>query len=218
MKSQRGVTLVELLVATVVIASLVILVMNFLVDKFVANTIANARSDIQLQTQLTLDAINFDIKHAANVDSPNRWEDSYAPAAPANGYSWSSDSGTLVLAVPVHDQGNNILYEDPQVYVSYKNNLIYFVNNRTLYRRRLAAPVVGNTDQSTCPAGTAGCTADAKLAENITGFSLTYYDANDNQVAPTDARSVRVTIAVDKQVFGKQVSLSQSIRTVFRNE
>ncbi len=220
MKKSAGVTLIELVVATAVIGLLTILVMSFLVDKITTNAIDSARSDLQLQTQLTLDLLNRDIKLAANVDGQNRWADTNSPNSPTDNYSWASDADTLILASPAQDDNQNILYEDPQVYVSYKNDLIYFWDgaSRTLYKRILAAPITGNKDETTCPNSQQGCPHDIKLAENVDSFSLNYYDGDDNSVTPSDARSVRVTLSVSRTVFGRDLNVSQSIRAVFRNE
>src|SRR5687767_12830067 len=102
-KPQAGLTLVELMVATAIISLLVILMMNFVAGRIADNARKNAVSDLQLQTQLTLDIINRDIKHSANVDDVNRWGDNYSPASPGNNYGWSSDADTLMIAKPATD-------------------------------------------------------------------------------------------------------------------
>ena len=210
--------MVELLVATVVISTLIILMMNFVGGRIAGNARLNAISDLQLQTKLTLDVINRDIKHSANVDDQNRWADSYSPTSPGNDYGWVSDNSTLIIARPASNSNNTILYEDPQTYISYKDDLIYFVSNNTLYKRILAAEVANNKAQTTCPAGTSGCAEDIKLADNVSSFAVTYYDGNDDIVSPTIARSVAVTIRAERTIFGRQLSEEQTIRTVFRNE
>src|SRR5688572_27753054 len=127
-----GFTLAELVVATAVISVLILLMMNFVAGRIADNARKNAISDLQLQTQLTLDIINRDIKHSAAVQDQNRWEDNYSPTSPGDNYGWSSDGDTLIIAHPAADDNNNILYEDPQTYISYKDDFIYFVNGTTL--------------------------------------------------------------------------------------
>lgn len=216
--SARGYTMVELLVATAVISILIILMMNFVAGRIAENARRNAISDLQLQAKLTLDVINRDIKHSANVDDQNRWEDDYSPTSPSNNFGWISDNDTLVIARPASSTSNNIIYEDPQTYISYKDNLVYFVNNNTLFKRILAAEVANNSAQTTCPSGTAGCGTDIKLADNTVGFTATYYDSNDNIVAPSLARSVAINLRLERTVFGRLLNEEQTIRTVFRNE
>lgn len=218
--SDRGYTLIELIIATALISILTILMMSFLVDKYVENSRVNARADLQLQTQITLDLINRDLKHSANVDSQNRWADANSPTSPANNFGWSSNSDTLIIARPVQDGSSNIIYEDPETYISYKDNLIFFVDsNSTLFKRTLAADVAGNQAETTCPADSdPSCPNDIKLADNIAVFNVAYFDAFDNMVEPTSARSVKITITVRRIIFGRELEISESIRTVFRNE
>jgi type II secretory pathway pseudopilin PulG len=217
--TRSGLTLVELVVATAVISILTIVMMSFLANRIADNAVKNARSDIQLQTQQTLDQAGRDIKHSANVDDQNRWEDSYSPTSPSNNFGWFSDGGTLVLASPAQDQSSNVLWQDHQGYVSYKDNFIYFVSNGSLFKRTLAASIANNRESTTCPSGTSGCPADAQLANNVAEFSIVYYDANDNQVAViSEARSVAITMRVAKTVFSKDLDAQYTVRTVLRNE
>lgn len=216
---RRGYSLVELVVATAIISILTILIMSFLVDKFVENAQVNARANLQLQTQLTLDLLNRDLKHSANVDSQNRWADNYSPTSPGNNFGWVSDSSTLILAIPAQDASGSIIYEDPHVYISYKDNLVWFLEGSTFYKRILAADTPGNDATTTCPAGAEpSCPADVKLADNVVSVNFSYFDANDNEVSATDARSMSVTMVVRNRVFGRDIEVSETIRTVFRNE
>lgn len=214
----RGVTLVELTVATSVIALLIVLVMTFLVDKYVENAIANARADLQQQTQITLDIINRDLKVGGAVDSQNRWADGNSPGSPANNFSWQSDGDTLVLATPVQNSSQNIIYEDPNTYISYKNDFVYFLQNGSLYKRTLAAPVGGNVNTTTCPPSAPNCPDDIKLADNIASFDLDYFDANETTVSPANARSVGVNLRVSRNLYGKTIAIEETIRTVLRND
>lgn len=219
MRKQRGFSLVELLIATTVISILTLVMMNFVANRILDNAVKNARSDIQLQTQQTLDTISKDIKYAGNVDDHNRWADSHAPGSPGNDFSWTSDSHTLILAAPVQDTSGNIVYQDHPGYVSYKDNLIYFLSNGSLYKRTLAAQVSGNSKNTTCPASVSNCPHDDPLlANNVTSFSIGYFDANDNPVAASAARSIDVTIQVNKRVFTKNLSANYTVRTVLRNQ
>jgi len=218
-RNQIGTSLIELVIATSVISILTILMMNFLVSKIADNAIKNATADMQLQTQLALEVLNRDIKQSATADNPNRWADTNSPGSPANDFSWTSDADTIILAKPVLDQNSNVIYEDQQGYVSYKNNLIYFVNGGTLYKRVIAAPVSGNVSQTSCPSSQSGCPHDdSLLANTVSGFSVHYYDANDSEVPPDQARSVSVTLRLSRSLFNRDLEVEQTIRSVFRNE
>lgn len=218
MRSMRGFTLVELVVVTAVISIMSILIANFVAGRIKDNAIKNAQADLQLQTQLALDNVNREIQTSANVDGTNRWEDQNPPTT-GNPYSWSSDGDTLVLANPTIDTNEQVVFEDPQAYISYKDNIIYFVSGGTLFRRTLAAPVGGNKRSTTCPQEVENCPQDdALLAANIEDFEIHYYDASDNEVTPADARSVAVRLKVSKEIYGRTLEVDETVRSVFRNE
>lgn len=212
---QRGFTLLEIMIATAVVSVLAILIVGFLTNTFVNTMYKSARSDMLHETQLALDTMNTDIRHAANVDDQNRWPDENAPGGP---YSWRSDEDTLILASPVVDSNNDFIYRDPFAYLTYKNNLIYFIDNNTLYRRTLAADVSGNDATTTCPEDSTSCPGDSKLAEDVKTFHINYFDANDNEVPPTNARSVQATLVVERHVYNRTLNVKYQIRAVFRNE
>ncbi|MEX0934255.1 MAG: type II secretion system protein [Candidatus Saccharimonadales bacterium] len=219
-RSSSGITLVEIIVATAVTGILIAVIMSFFSDKMVANATASARSRLLMDAQLSLDVINRDIKHSARVDEINRWADAHAPDSPGDDFSWESNAEVLILASPAVDSNNNFIYQDSFAYITYKNNLIYFVENGNLYKRILAAEVEGNAVATTCPEGTSGCPTDTLLASNISDFSVLYYNANDEEVVPADenARSVRVNLSISDTVYSRKIEAEFSIRSVFRNE
>ncbi|MEX0748910.1 MAG: type II secretion system protein [Candidatus Saccharimonadales bacterium] len=213
-----GFTLVELLVATTITGILLAVLMSFLGNQLRANATQNARAELLLDTQLSLDVINRDVKHAAKVDASNRWADEHAPDGPSDPYSWTSDNDVLVLASPALNSENEFLYEDPFAYITHKNNLIYFVTDNVLYKRILPADEAGNAAVLTCPAQISECSDDIMLAENVSNFELVYYDAEDMEVDPENARSVAVTLAVTTNIYGRDVTADYTMRSVFRND
>lgn len=214
----RGFTLVEIVITTAVVGILAILTLSFLTDIFISNTNKNARSDMLHQAQLSLNLMNKDIRHSANADDQNRWPDDNAPDS-TDPYSWRSDDDTLILARPATDSNNDFLYRDPFAYLTYKNNLIYFLDDNTLYRRTLAADVSDNKEETTCPEkDTSGCPKDTQLAENVRTFYVQYFDANNNEVPPSDARSVQATLQLERQIYERTLDVEYQIRAVFRNE
>jgi prepilin-type N-terminal cleavage/methylation domain-containing protein len=217
---QRGVTLIELVVATAILGLLIVMLMSFVVDRIVDNAKKTARSDLQLQAQLTLDSMLNEIKHSANVDDQNRWEDPNSPGSPGNNFGWQSDGDTLMLARPVEDADQNIIFEDPQVYLSYKNNVVYYVDDatNTLYKRVIAASVPGNKSVTSCPPSASNCPHDPPQAANVEAFEVTYYDANDTVVEPSAARSVKIRLRLTKRVFSNDISEEYQNRAVFRND
>lgn len=218
-KSQDGFTLAEVMVALVVASIVIGVLMNFAVNNIVNFALAQARSDSIGQTQNALDIVSNDIRLSASADEQNRWPDTFAPQAPSNEFSWHSNSDTLVLATVAEDEDRTILFADPAHYISHKNNSIYFVQDGTLFKRVLAAPEADNRARTSCPRTESdeSCPADRALVDGVTVFTVRYYDAENNQVAPANARSVEIELTVATRKYGRDVSITRTIRTVFRN-
>ena len=216
----RGFTLVEVIIALSVTGFLILIIMNFMADNLVTSTVQSARADLLHEAQQALDRSTSDIRLSASADDANRWPDDHAPSAPADKYSWHSSSSVLILATAVQDSDRNILFEDANKYITYKNNLIYFVQNGTLYRRTLAAPIAGNSARQTCPASaaTAACPADKALLHDVTAFTVRYRDGQDDEVTPSDARSIELSVTLQTKKYGHVVKADYTTRTVFRND
>lgn len=216
---ENGYTLVELTIATAIISAIILLMMNFMSVRIADNAAKSARSSVQLESQKALDIISRDIKHSASVDGQNRWSDNYAPDSPTNNFSWTSDSDTLILAHPAINTSGQVIFQDAQGYVSYKDDFIYFVKDKVLYKRILAAPVANNRAITTCPSGTSNCPSDIKLADDVETFLVTYY-ATGEQAGndPAPSRSVDVTLRINKRVFGKNIIEEKREHTTFRNQ
>lgn len=217
-QSNRGITLIELVVVTVVISTLGLILMNFMIDKLVQNARLNAEADLQLQAKLTLDTVNSEIKHSTGADDTNRWEDENAPVA-GDPFSWTGDDTTLILARVAQDADGNILFQHPNSYTTYKDNIIYFRENNTLYKRILAADAADNAAVTTCPEDQASssCPADPVMAENVDTFTVTYFDNEGNEVTtPSEASSVKLHIATSKEIFGKNITGQHTLTGVFR--
>jgi Tfp pilus assembly protein FimT len=220
MKPNKGFTTVELTIAVSTITILIITVLVFFATNLRQFVIANERADLLNEAQITLESINEDIRLSAAADENNRWEDEHAPD-PSNMFSWQSDSHTLILATAALDSSGNILFSDPSQYISWKNNHIYYLNGDVLYRRTLAAPVEGNTAVTTCPPADAnpGCPPDrVMLNSKVDKFIVRYIDGNNNEVPPTDARSIELEIGISRRAFGQKISAEYKTRMVFRND
>lgn len=220
-KSEQGFTVVEMIVACVIASLLMIGIMTFLVNSLVNNSVREARSDLMREAQLTLDAMTKDIRLSSAAQENNDVEDDNSPdAGSTNGLGWESDSDTLVLASSVEDDDGNIVFEDVTHYLTEKNNLIYFLQDGSIFKRTIANPVADNTATTSCPASVADddCPADRELVKNVTGFTVTYYDALDNEVLPANARSIGLSITLEADVYNRTVDATYETRMVFRNE
>lgn len=213
--TQSGFTLVELAVATAVTGILILVVMSFTISSFVQISRDSARADLLREAQISLDSVTQDIRLSSNAYENSSIMDENAPG---DSEEWTGGSNVLILATAAQDRNRNIIFADPLSYTSEKNNRIYFVSNGTLYRRTLAADVPNNAVQTSCPAGQNGCPQDSKLAENVRDFSVKYFDGNNQEVAPNEARSVEVTLELHARKYGQDITATYSTRTVFRNE
>jgi len=216
----NGVTIIELLVTCTIVAILSIVVVNFLGDWVAQNAVSTTRTSLLSDAQTALDTITDTVRLSSSADQNNRWQDQYAPGAPSNQLSWQSDADTLVLATAVVDTSNNIVFSDPANYTSQKNNTIYYVQNGSLYQRILAAPVANNKSKTTCPvaSATTTCRADRTLAKNVQSFAVKYYNNLNQEVIPTNARSIGISLTLQKTAYKQSVSQTYSTRMVFRNE
>jgi len=219
-RSTKGFTVVELVIALSVIGLVVMLVTNFAVGNLVQYTITNSRANLLGQAQLALDVMTDDIRLSAGVDENNRWEDEYGPGGESDLFSWESGSETIILATIAENSDREILFDDTSEYIPHKNNVIYFLEGDTLYKRVLAAPVDDNKITSTCPEAEAiaSCPADRILTSNITDFSISYANSAGDAVSPTEARSAEVFIELSERKFGEDVIVSYTTRMVFRND
>lgn len=217
---ESGFTLVEALVSLVVTTAVVLILTNFMLGGVQQSSIALSRNAMTKETEQSLDLVANDIRISANADENNRWPDPNGPGGSGNQFSWQSNSSTLVLATAAKDKSGNIIFSDPANYITEKNNIVYFMQNGTLYKRVIADPVSGNSAVTTCPAADASnsCPADKELLHNITAFSINYLNGQNQSVTPPDARAIEIHVSVTKDVFKQPVSVDYTTRMVFRND
>ncbi len=218
MKNQQsGFTVTELVITLGIAAVLILLVFNFMVNGLIQYTVNTNRANLLNSARNGLEIITNDIRLSANADEQNRWPDAHTP----NGdFGWESDDDTLVLAAVAEDENRSILFADHAEYISYKNNIVYFVEGDKLYKRTIAAPIDDNTAVTTCPSSNSSpsCPADRLLLEYIQDFHIQYLDHQDQETVPTDARSVKITAHLRKTDFDRPVDVTYTTRMVFRND
>lgn len=216
----NGMTIIELLITCVIVSILSIVLVAFLGSWTEQHAISQTRVTVLADAQNALDQITDKVRLSASADQNNRWEDQHAPSAPSDLLSWSSGTHVLVLASAEVDTSGNIVFSDALNYTSQKNNLIYYVSNGTLYQRTLAAPDSENSETTSCPpeSPTEVCPSDKRMADNVSDFTVTYYDASNSEVVPTSARSVGLSLTLTKDSYKQQISETYETRMVFRNE
>lgn len=218
--ASSGFTLVEALVSLVVTTAVVLILTNYMLGGVQQSSIALSRDNMTKETEQSLDLMTNDIRLSANADDKNRWPDANSPGGSANQFGWQSNGTTVVLATAAKNKSGNIIFADPANYITEKNNVVYFVQNGTLYKRVIADPVSGNAAVTSCPAAQASssCPADTELLHNITAFGVTYLNGQNQSVSPTDARAIQVHVTVTKDVFKQPVTADYTTRMVFRND
>lgn len=218
--SDGGFSIVELVVVISVTTILIIIIGTFLISNLQQSTLATAKSTMLNEAQQTLDLAANDIRLSANADTNNRWPDSNSPGGSANPLAWASNSNTLILAKAAEDSSGTIIFADTNSYITEKDNVIYFVKDGTLYKRTIASDRISNAAKTSCPKSSAStsCPADKELLHNVTEFTVTYKDGQDNTVSPADARSIELGVTVSKPMYQRDVSVNYKTRMVFRND
>lgn len=218
--TSSGFSMVELLVAISVTTILIIVIGTFLINNLQQSTLTTLKGTMLNEAQQSLDLAANDIRSSATADTNSRWPDNNGPSGSTNPLSWQSNGDTLVLASAAEDGSGTIIFADAKNYITEKNNIIYFVKDKTLYKRTLASSITNNSAKTSCPAvkATSTCPADKELLHNVTDFTVTYKNGEDVAVAPSDARSVELAITVSKPMYQRDVSVSYKTRMVFRNE
>ena len=215
--NNQGFTLTEALIAVSVMAILLTIIANFSITSLSNSTITTAQANLQGESQIAMDSVINDIRLSAGADDNNRWPDINNSGGD---YAWQSDAANLVLAKAVLDGNDNIIFADPAQYISEKNNVIYFVKDKVLYKRVLASPITNNSSRTTCPkaSATTACPADRELLTNVTEFSIKYFNGDEQEVTPTDARSIELTVKTSVKKFSRNIASDYTTRAVFRND
>lgn len=214
--NSQGFTLIELLITCALIGIVGILISAFFVGWVQSYEITSARTNLLSDAENALDTVTQDIRLSGAADQNNRWAD---PNSPSGNYGWASNASTLILARAVTNGAGDIVFSDPNNYVTEKYNQVFFVKNGTLYQRTISSSDPNDISTTSCPPpGTASCPADKVLANNVNSFQIQYFDSDENQVIPTNARSIQLTLNLKDTVYGSPIKASYTTRMVFRNE
>lgn len=212
-----GFTIVEMVISLVVagILAVVIFAVTFY---YYANTVqAQTAADLGLESQAVLSQLSNDLRLADAISQTNVLADDNQPGG---GWVTSNPSNVIIIESPAVDASRNIIY-DPNTGFPYRNELIYFIDGGSMYKRVLANPdATGNTQITTCPAAvaSAACPPDRLFTSHINNLSFTLYDATGavtNDFSQT--RSVYLQVNLVKKVFGKTITLNNATRITLRN-
>lgn len=217
MKNQDGFSVIELLIA-ISLAVVISGVMLGLTLTFYGNTV---RSQIQAQMAVNghfaLRSIVEDVRLGSNISATNAIAD---PNEPVGGWATDSAQNSIIINRPAVDADDNIIY-DPATDLPYTNEYIYYMSDGAFKRRTLKntnAP--NNAATTTCPDATAGsgCPRDPELVDFVTDFSFILLDFQNNETAdPALARSIKFTLALERNAFANPVVVNNTITTKLRN-
>jgi prepilin-type N-terminal cleavage/methylation domain-containing protein len=216
-RSQSGFTLVELMVAVSVMAVIGVALIAIVSHYFVVITRAYELSSMTINSQNLLRSTVENIRFGDGVQQTNQIND---PNAPSGGWNTSETNFVIVLEVPALNASGNYII-DSDTGSPYMNELVYYKSGSTLLERKLANPgASGDTLLTTCPSNLAnpGCPADTQLAQYVSSMVFTLYDQNGNTTtSPDQARSINITLTMQRDVPGAPLTLTNSLRVTLRN-
>lgn len=216
-QSMAGFTIVELIVGMTVISILFLGFITALTSFLAVISKNNATIDMSANSQNllrnTVDAIRVGdgVRQTASITDNN---------APAGGWNTNNASFVIVIASPALDSSHNYII-DPSTGSPYMNELVYYKEGTSLLERQLANPgAVGNTIKTSCPSGlaTSSCPADKDLADYVQNMSFSLYDQdNINTSDPSLARSIKISLGMQRTVYGAVINLNNNIQVTLRN-
>lgn len=214
---QAGYTIPELIIAISLFGIISVTFLGVMTNYFANITRNNAKIDMTVNSQNLLRSTVNELRYGAGVRQTNTIPDANGPGS---GWNTSNDAFVIIIASPAQDDSGDYII-NPLTGTPYINELVYFKDGTTLYRRTLANPsATGNTKVTTCPpaSASASCPADAKLIENLDDMVFTLYDQDDNPTTdPLLARSVLIHLSMVKDTFGDPLTLENNIQVTLRN-
>lgn len=217
LKSQAGFTLVELTVAVSVMAIIGVVFIGMISNYFVVITRNNELAEMTINSQNLLRTTVENIRFGGGVRQTNQIADANSPNG---GWNTSNSNFVIIIAVPAITSAHNYII-DSSTGSPYMNELVYYRNSTTLMERNLANPsATGNSIRTTCPTNiaTSSCPADRLLATYVNTLTFTLYDQNAVLTTiSTDARSVAITLSMQRNAPGQPLTVTNSIRVTLRN-
>lgn len=215
--NNRGFTVVELLISITVIGIALTGLVGAMVFYFANMTRNNVFINMTIESQNLLRSTVEELRYGAGVRQSNTIND---PNAPSEGWNTNNDEFVIVIAVPAKNSDNEFII-DPVTGQPYNNELVYFKDGGNLFKRTLANPSAENNSASTsCPTNIASttCPADRLLAESVKDMVFSLFDQDNIPTTnPLLARSINITLKMERDTYGQPQSLDNSIRVTLRN-
>lgn len=212
-----GFTVVELVVGITVGSILFMAFMVAISNQFVLIVKNNANIDMSSTAQNLLRTTTESIRDGDGIRQTNTIAD---PNSPAGGWNTSNNNFVVVIDTPALDSSHNYIV-DPSTGNPYMNQLVYYKSGVSLYERQLANPnAAGNSLKTSCPTGhtSPSCPADPNLGDSFNSMAFTLYD-QDNALTtdPTQARLIKISLSMQRKVFGESISLNTDMAVTLRN-
>lgn len=214
---ERGVTLVELMVV-ISIASIVLVAVTSISIYIYGDTLRGSiRARLGGESQNILRSVTEELRQSSSIRTTNANPDANAP-----GGAWTTSNTNLILIIstPALDASNNFIMNN-QTGFPYQNEIVYFVNDGTLYKRYIANQnAVGNKTRSSCPASKSSsiCAADVVMTKYFKAMDFVLYDQNNDVTTNIPAaRSILLKIDLERKISGQPVTFNNSIRITIRN-
>ena len=225
--SNKGFSLLELLIAISVSSVLVIAVSNFAASSLIGSNQDYNKTLVLTNAKEAVSIVQRQVRMARSVQSSNSQPDANAPGAPGDLYSWSGAAGngnSLILAVPARNSSGDLIYIDGLHTTLYTDNVIFFLDSSTkkLFRRFIKnenAP--GNVGVTTCPviAATSTCPVDATVVDDVANLSTAYLDSGNAAVSlPSGTEAVNYTVTETRTINGKSYSGTYTSLGSLRNK
>lgn len=215
--AQAGFTLVEVTVAVSLMAIIGVVFIAMVNNYFVVITRSNALAEMTINSQNLLRSTVENIRFGDGVRQINQIADANAPNG---GWNTSNSIFVIIIAVPAVTKTHAYII-DPSTGSPYMNELVYYRNGSTLMVRKLANPMaIGNIVTTTCPANlaTSSCPSDPELAKYVSSMTFTLYDQNATlTTAPSLARSVAISLTMQRNAPGQPLNVTNDIRVTLRN-
>jgi type II secretory pathway pseudopilin PulG len=229
--TQKGFTLIEVLVVAPLMMMTIIIMMTYLFNLFGQLTQEGASLRLTTDAQLITLALQDDVYFANAFVSTNNagLTDAYEPSG---GWNYNTDPETLIISTPALTKNNRDPNRQP-VYINTEgcepenisansflyNNVIVFVSGTNLYKRILTSPTSMDTcgtsyDKQTCPENhsSTSCPKDILLSDKLDSFKVSYFDSNNTEVStPEQAQLIKVEVQLKDRAFAEDIFGNSSI-------
>jgi type II secretory pathway pseudopilin PulG len=231
-RSQRGFTLVELLVICPILMVVIAYTMNYLFAQYGQLIAQQGLVNLQVEAQEVTFSMQDDVffSNAFGNTANSNLSDPYQPSG---GWVATTTPQTLIVSTPALTASHRDPNRKPVYINTYGcspestlekndvlyNNVIYFMSGTNLYKRVLTAPSSMSTCgtsyvSQTCPANYANsiCPADRLMSDKVSQFSVVYYDSSNTVVTnPEQATEVKVTIQLHDVAYAQDVYATSSL-------